>query len=105
MPLSEIQKDYKLAGGRNKYTVQRVEPIRFINQEQAIDSYLMGFYLGDGWCKGASPMFYVWPDMVEKIRALLPVTCEMQETTIPNNYRVRNKVRTKQRTRRQERVC
>lgn len=78
--LKEIQKNLK----RNNYSVQRCKPILFSQKSQPIDAWLLGFYIGDGFCKNNSPMFVIANKknrtksyLLQKVKEKLPNSCKL----------------------------
>ena len=45
---SELLKDFKLYGGRSKYSIRKTKPVEFTEKPVTIEPYFLGLWLGDG---------------------------------------------------------
>lgn len=45
---SELLQDFKVYGGRSKYSIRKTKPVEFPQKEVTIDPYFLGCWLGDG---------------------------------------------------------
>lgn len=50
----ELLKNFKVYGGRSKYSIRKTKPVDFKRKEVTIDPYFLGLFLGDGLKKEPS---------------------------------------------------
>mgnify|MGYP000036939575 FL=1 len=88
IPCSELQQEYRRAGGRRKFWIPLTAPVDFDPRPLRIDPYVMGVLIGDGGLTAQVVFTSADPELVETVRQRLPDQHEIRPGSGLYAYRI-----------------